>query len=589
MPSQPYTSSWLDPLEARRLLAAYLSVIGETSGFNFAQGSNAVITVQLKNVAGFDVQLQNVSPAFTDACGVQFTSGVTLAPNETTTLKILPSTTAQGTVGCQLNADLLFPTMGGGVRQLLAQFQSTITPPTTVTPNLSLATLTASPQSVDGAVTYDERGDGTGGRIVRPRIDVVSFNVPFNRNDVAITFQRPQSTTNDAGNIEFALYPDTDNDGTLSLAERASSLGTWSLSVPPASANVPFPPRTDGSITLKKSAAARYFMEARMGFYSEKLGGYSYTMSMAAADAGDPQASVTSNGSAVANNASVNLGSVNAGGTLTRKFTLKNTGPAAMTITSLTVTGTQFEIAEGLPATLAPGASNDFTVELASVTAGGKSGTVKVVTDDPATPTFTINLSATVTGAPGGGPQPVTVNGTTGDDVVTIAQSGATLSVTLNGTKTDYDATKVSKLIVLAGPGNDKLLADATVSVVLNMTGEGGDDTLQGGVGNDELSGANGKDKVWGGAGNDYLLGGAATDKLYGEDGNDTLSGAGGRDFVYGGAGSNYLLGGAGNDLLYAKGNNTGGAKDTLSGNAGTDLGDYDNDDVLAGLEGVIS
>ncbi|MCP8473914.1 calcium-binding protein, partial [Pseudomonas triclosanedens] len=57
----------------------------------------------------------------------------------------------------------------------------------------------------------------------------------------------------------------------------------------------------------------------------------------------------------------------------------------------------------------------------------------------------------------------------------------------------------------------------------------GGDDDLDGGVGNDTL---------YGGAGQDVLKGGLGNDALYGEDGNDILIGGVGNDYLSGDAGS---------------------------------------------------
>lgn len=88
---------------------------------------------------------------------------------------------------------------------------------------------------------------------------------------------------------------------------------------------------------------------------------------------------------------------------------------------------------------------------------------------------------------------------------------------------------------VIAGGGND------TVTIVgpirSYVSGDTGNDTLQGGSGVDELEG---------GAGNDTLLGGDGNDFLYdsysgGVSGNDDLDGEGGSDLLYGGKGADTL------------------------------------------------
>jgi len=100
-----------------------------------------------------------------------------------------------------------------------------------------------------------------------------------------------------------------------------------------------------------------------------------------------------------------------------------------------------------------------------------------------------------------------------------------------------------------------------------HLYGGSGDDTLQGGGGNDIL---------WAGAGHDQLQGDSGNDELYGEAGNDTLSGGDGNDHMVGGAGNDVLMGGTGDDSLFgAEGDDilTGGAgDDDLEGGEGNDV-----------------
>jgi len=70
----------------------------------------------------------------------------------------------------------------------------------------------------------------------------------------------------------------------------------------------------------------------------------------------------------------------------------------------------------------------------------------------------------------------------------------------------------------------------------------GGNDTLNGGAGDDILYGQGGNDTLIGGDGNDILYGGAGDDTLFGDAGDDHL---------YGGPGDDTLIGGAGDDVFY--------------------------------------
>ncbi|HIC82604.1 MAG TPA: calcium-binding protein, partial [Kiloniellaceae bacterium] len=86
----------------------------------------------------------------------------------------------------------------------------------------------------------------------------------------------------------------------------------------------------------------------------------------------------------------------------------------------------------------------------------------------------------------------------------------------------------------------------------------GGNDTIDGGIGNDIIYGDSsdvdeaigGDDSILGGDGNDLIYGGAGNDFINGGDGNDGLFGGTGEDIVIGGAGNDIINGGAGADIL---------------------------------------
>lgn len=80
------------------------------------------------------------------------------------------------------------------------------------------------------------------------------------------------------------------------------------------------------------------------------------------------------------------------------------------------------------------------------------------------------------------------------------------------------------------------------------INGAGGADRICGGDGNDIINGGGGKDNLNGEAGNDRVVGGPGADKIVGGDGNDTLSGQGGDDNLNGGLGTDNTAGGLGTD-----------------------------------------
>ncbi len=136
------------------------------------------------------------------------------------------------------------------------------------------------------------------------------------------------------------------------------------------------------------------------------------------------------------------------------------------------------------------------------------------------------------------------------------------------------------------GDGNDTLLAGLGNDV---LNGDAGADRMEGGAGNDTYRvdsfadgvvevGNNGEDSVQtslasytlganvehllftgvgnfvgnGNASNNVITGGVGDDSLFGGAGNDTLLGGAGNDFLDGGAGSDSVTGGAGNDTMLA-------------------------------------
>lgn len=127
----------------------------------------------------------------------------------------------------------------------------------------------------------------------------------------------------------------------------------------------------------------------------------------------------------------------------------------------------------------------------------------------------------------------------------------------------------------------------ATVAntALIQVFGQGGDDTLQLSEVNGRLPNAN----LFGGTGNDTLIGGSGNDLLFGQEGNDNLQGKGGTDFLFGGTGSDTLTGGDGDDQVFGEaGNdrmvwNPGDDNDIFEGGA-----DIDTAEVNAGNGGEV-
>ena len=163
-----------------------------------------------------------------------------------------------------------------------------------------------------------------------------------------------------------------------------------------------------------------------------------------------------------------------------------------------------------------------------------------------------IDLAGTLGGTVGDGqPDSVIVNGTTGDDHISVASSGS--SIVVNGLAAQVSINNAEpandSLVINGGTGNDTIDASRLHAGQVNVTINGGD-------GNDTITGSAGNDTVIGGRGNDVASLGA---------GDDT--------FVWNpGDGSDTVDGGAGNDTLLFKGANVNESIDISANGKGATL-----------------
>lgn len=154
-------------------------------------------------------------------------------------------------------------------------------------------------------------------------------------------------------------------------------------------------------------------------------------------------------------------------------------------------------------------------------------------------------------------------------------------TATVNGTQ---------QWLVEGGEGEDRLTGSDQADDLLSG---GADNDVVEGRGNsglpfaaDRLAGDGGNDVVRGGAGDDYADGGAGNDDVSGDDGDDYLGGDADVDAMHGGAGDDWLNPGSGEGELLDGGDGSdellcyGGAGSTYDGGAGLDL-----IDCIGGIE----
>jgi len=165
------------------------------------------------------------------------------------------------------------------------------------------------------------------------------------------------------------------------------------------------------------------------------------------------------------------------------------------------------------------------------------------------------------------------VDGTGGDDAITLSADNNTIGATVNGTASTAARATHGRVSVSGGAGVDTI-DGASLTIPMIAAGGDGADSVTTGAGDDSVTGGAGADVVSLGVGADYVLGG---------DDNDTLNGGGGSDTISAGAGRNALFGGDGNDRL-----NGSGGRDALNGDNGDDrLYGFGGSDTLGGGVGI--
>jgi Ca2+-binding RTX toxin-like protein len=143
-----------------------------------------------------------------------------------------------------------------------------------------------------------------------------------------------------------------------------------------------------------------------------------------------------------------------------------------------------------------------------------------VVHDLTGTDVRSVNLNLDGPDAKGSGDgaaDSVTVEGTNGDDVINIGNTGNEVSVTgLTAAVNIRAAEPADKLNINALGGFDAVLATGLEANVVTYTADGG-------AGNDLLIGSTGNDHLIGGDGDDFLVGRPGTDQLDGGAGHNVV------------------------------------------------------------------
>lgn len=175
------------------------------------------------------------------------------------------------------------------------------------------------------------------------------------------------------------------------------------------------------------------------------------------------------------------FGTVNQGTPgVTRSYTVRNDGSATLTLSGLSVPA-GFAVVDGLPASLAPGATDTLIIQLNTTTTGTRAGDVSFSTNDPDEGTFNFRIQGTVAVVSGpevtvlgnsiniidGDTTPSTADGTDygsvtiGDPVVvrsfTIRNDGNSM-LTLSGLTVPSGFAVTDGLAASLGPGSSDII-----------------------------------------------------------------------------------------------------------------------------------
>ncbi|MCU0879889.1 MAG: choice-of-anchor D domain-containing protein [Pirellulaceae bacterium] len=152
------------------------------------------------------------------------------------------------------------------------------------------------------------------------------------------------------------------------------------------------------SIATTVGAGTFYLVARSSGGYGN-MGQYSITGTVPAA-AASPEIGISVSGANVADGGTVNFGSTTVGTTVSRTFTVTNSGSATLNLTNLNPAAIPagFTLTSNLGSTsLAAGASTTFTIRYDASQPGAAGGTFSLLSNDSDEGSFEITLSATAT------------------------------------------------------------------------------------------------------------------------------------------------------------------------------------------------
>ena len=188
--------------------------------------------------------------------------------------------------------------------------------------------------------------------------------------------------------------------------------------------------------------------------------------------------------------ASFSFGNVTVGTTDSQTIQLSNTGTTALTVSQVSVTGSEFSTnGLTLPLTLNPAQASTFNAQFSPTSTGGTSGSLTITSNAPGSPatvaltgtgvaaTLTLSLSSSSfsfgnvnTGTSSTQTETITNTGNTNVQITQISVSGSGYSLTGAGTPVGLSAGQQLTFSVIFSPTNAGS-APGTVTITSNATG----------------------------------------------------------------------------------------------------------------------
>lgn len=188
--------------------------------------------------------------------------------------------------------------------------------------------------------------------------------------------------------------------------------------------------------------------------------------------------------------ATVSFGNVAVGSTNSQTIQMSNTGSSVLTISQLSATGSGFKTSTlSMPLSLNPGATSAFNAQFSPSSAGATTGTVSIVSNDPASPqsigltgtgvtaTLTLSFSANSlnfgsvdTGTSSSQSVTVTNTGNSAVQISQIAVTGTGFTLTAAGTPVSVAAGQSFRFAVIFAP-TAATSSSGTVTVTSNAAG----------------------------------------------------------------------------------------------------------------------